>query len=607
LTEFVAAVEKDDPTECSLLLDHVICLLEDGPSDEVPINRIAKIILLPIQSQGSHIGHGPSTAKDSILALLSEIRTALTLTEPTSPSSQPESGKPMTVLQESGERKGSYNGESERLLANFLREIDRWSFLLRKFNAQFALQLENLRGSKTLDPTNNPVLKPLHDGGCSCFELLKEYCSAFPETSTTLSLTLSRSNLVKEVVFLLMNLTPKELLRPFNVKLHQETAIDGGRGGVLNDVIDSFLRSVLDQLHRRPTHVSPEMGRAVGKLLFKCFVERRGAFLQGLSPFQIRFLFEPASHLLTKNPAEFLASSTEPGQPGMVSKATMQQLEEQWFTSISDGELWQELYRKDQELFRSLALVAQCDNPSQLDQLDLWWTMEPTLGSGSCSRESEHRSIRVTMESKWRFIRAQLVQYLFPTATRKGLSYIRDGFCLIALQLLPKRIRSLAFADYEFVATSLGLSSSPENQQGDSAFPAANIVQCLEFHGWTPNDATPYFLCVWLHEASVQKRRQFLRLCTGSSTLPKLNSVPGPSPATDKIRVYRSELSFSSRTCFWQLNLPPFTSIEQLREALSVAINALELDPTMAETSAAWAGGNGKRWDFSSPRKRKVV
>lgn len=549
---------------CSLFIDQIVCLLHEESTKKA---AVAKVLLLPIRPQGTK-GIDPKTAEESILGLLSEIRRALTIAEPPSLGLQPvHDAKPMTVF--SQELPTATLG-SGRLLTSFLRQIDQWSFLLRHFKINFLLQ-SKLLGCAGLPSQYNDTPPP--------FELLEEFCNALRETSTTLNLTLSRANLVKEMVYLLTNLAPRELLRPFNVKLHQETAIDGGRGGVLNDVIETFLQSVCSVLVRRPAQVSPEMGRSVGNLLFKCLVEHRGAFLHGLSPFQIRFIFEPATQLLTRNPAEFLATSPELTQHGVVSKATMEYLEEQWFRSVTDGELWEAIYHKDPELFRSLALVAQCDNPTQLEQLDLWWNVD-LQGA---------KSTKVTMENKPRFIRAQLLEHLLPLPTRRGLRYIRDGFCLVALQVLPKRLRSLVFREYQNITASLGLSADPQgegDQEGDAALPAASIVKCLEFHGWTPNDATPYFLCVWLHEAPLRKRRQFLRLCTGSSTLPECytTSSSSSSSTTGKIRVYRSELNFSTRTCFWQLNLPPFSSIEQLREAMGVAVHALELDPTMAET-----------------------
>jgi hypothetical protein len=98
---------------------------------------------------------------------------------------------------------------------------------------------------------------------------------------------------------------------------------------------------------------------------------------------------------------------------------------------------------------------------------------------------------------------------------------------------------------------------------------AQDIVSRLEFCGWQDEDATPYFLCCWVHGASTQKLKGFVRLCTGGTVLMRAGNL-------SRISIVRADDRFASKTCFWQLQIPSFTDLSSLADSLDVAVGVAD-------------------------------
>lgn len=97
-------------------------------------------------------------------------------------------------------------------------------------------------------------------------------------------------------------------------------------------------------------------------------------------------------------------------------------------------------------------------------------------------------------------------------------------------------------------------------------------------HAWdrfTKDSATVQFLVTCLADMDVQQRREFLQFCTGCPHLPP-GGVRHLHPPLKVILkdTRRPDVALpSARTCFHQIQLPAYSSLEVLRERLLFAVS----------------------------------
>ena len=376
----------------------------------------------------------------------------------------------------------------------------------------------------TADTTSSAILLEDRLG------LIREYFAAASANHPTLNISVSRSGCLHEVSYLFTTSTHSDILRPFNVKFHGETAVDGGTGGLVAELFDEFVQRLCELWRDRPRYITPEQGRALGGIIAKSVVDGR------------RFAF-PGFHAVHWD--MLLGSAL---QDAMSCSAAFSKLT----TEIPRGDLWSLLHALDKTACLSLSHVARCDT-HDLNELHL----------------HNNSGQKVTTEaSRMDYVKEQLLSLCFSKERKLALVDIAEGVRRYLLPSVPPTLRRLAL---NAVAIRAIVSDVDFGCPADGG----SVVKHLEFRGWESDDGTPYFLCVWLHEATTIQRRQFLKLCTSSAAL--------PVDAKRRITVYKSESSFSARTCFCQLNLPPYASLAELTAAFEVAFLSLAADPAMAE------------------------
>lgn len=400
-----------------------------------------------------------------------------------------------------------------------------------------------------------------------------------------------------------------ELFRPIEMSVKGETAIDGGHGGVTNDVLSQFFDEGGATLlpHKLPSRessaiveVPPRNVRAAafafGALLVKCFVEGRSFTMPEILRFRaVRKAF--ATPL-------FVADS------------------DHWLFVDDDFNSWAEILHR--HLACWVALDAQ--QPEQRDDM----LRAAVFGEGvafhrsieyyrSPDKASELMSVVPShvASAAHDFYQQQrspqcnaslhdivLESYLWNCVIGSRLSilrYIQSGLMfggrLVGDLCLHKWLFSFTCGQYEqqqawdyFFNVVSGLQSDPSSSCDDdskgesgsnSSLTAKAIVSVLEFRGWSPAQSAPYYLCSWLHyRATDAHRRLFVQLCTGMSALPSRGSGD-----FDRIVVVPSASHMYAKTCFYTLYLPVWeqSSIDDAGDCLTTAMEAIQLDRTMQE------------------------
>lgn len=172
------------------------------------------------------------------------------------------------------------------------------------------------------------------------------------------------------------------------------------------------------------------------------------------------------------------------------------------------------------------------------------------------------RNIRVTEETKHEYVDL-VAEHILTTAIRPQINAFLEGFT----ELVPRELISL-FHDKEL---ELLISGLPEIDFDD-------LKANAEYIGYSP--ASPVILWFWevVNGFSKEDMARFLQFVTGTSKVPlegfkALQGISGPQ----RFQIHKAygapERLPSAHTCFNQLDLPEYSSKEQLEERLLLAIH----------------------------------
>nr|CAB3465798.1 unnamed protein product [Digitaria exilis] len=172
------------------------------------------------------------------------------------------------------------------------------------------------------------------------------------------------------------------------------------------------------------------------------------------------------------------------------------------------------------------------------------------------------RNIRVTEENKHEYV-DRVVEHRLTTAIRPQINAFLEGFN----ELIPRELISI-FNDKEL---ELLISGLPEIDLDD-------LKANTEYSGYSI--ASPVIQWFWeiVQGFSKEDKARFLQFVTGTSKVPlegfsALQGISGPQ----RFQIHKAYGSTnhlpSAHTCFNQLDLPEYTSKEQLQERLLLAIH----------------------------------
>ncbi|XP_019701852.1 E3 ubiquitin-protein ligase UPL2 [Elaeis guineensis] len=172
------------------------------------------------------------------------------------------------------------------------------------------------------------------------------------------------------------------------------------------------------------------------------------------------------------------------------------------------------------------------------------------------------RNIRVTEENKHEYV-DRIAEHRLTTAIRPQINAFMEGFN----ELIPRDLISI-FNDKEL---ELLISGLPDIDLDD-------LRANTEYSGYT--NASPVIQWFWevLQGFSKEDKARFLQFVTGTSKVPLegFNALQGIS-GSQRFQIHKAYGSPhhlpSAHTCFNQLDLPEYTSKEQLQERLLLAIH----------------------------------
>ncbi|KAL5225432.1 hypothetical protein ABZP36_012071 [Zizania latifolia] len=172
------------------------------------------------------------------------------------------------------------------------------------------------------------------------------------------------------------------------------------------------------------------------------------------------------------------------------------------------------------------------------------------------------RTIKVTEENKHEYV-SRVAEHLLTTAIRPQINAFMEGF----IELIARELISI-FNDKEL---ELLISGLPDIDLDD-------LKANTEYSGY--NIASPVIQWFWeiVQGFSKEDKARFLQFVTGTSKVPlegfsALQGISGPQ----RFQIHKAFGSTnhlpSAHTCFNQLDLPEYTSKEQLQERLLLAIH----------------------------------
>jgi E3 ubiquitin-protein ligase HUWE1 len=172
------------------------------------------------------------------------------------------------------------------------------------------------------------------------------------------------------------------------------------------------------------------------------------------------------------------------------------------------------------------------------------------------------RNIRVTEENKHKYVDL-VAEHTLTTAIRPQINAFLEGFN----ELIPRHLISI-FNDKEL---ELLISGLPEIDLDD-------LKASTEYTGYTA--ASPLIQWFWevVQGFSKEDMARLLQFVTGTSKVPlegfkALQGISGPQ----RFQIHKAygapERLPSAHTCFNQLDLPDYSSKEQLKERLLLAIH----------------------------------
>ncbi|XP_026661935.2 E3 ubiquitin-protein ligase UPL2-like isoform X2 [Phoenix dactylifera] len=222
----------------------------------------------------------------------------------------------------------------------------------------------------------------------------------------------------------------------------------------------------------------------------------------------------------------------------------------------------------DPDYYKSLKWILENDKSDVLDltfsidadeeKLILYEKSEVT----DCELIPGGRNIRVTEENKHEYV-DRLAEHRLTTAIRPQINAFMEGFT----ELIPRDLISI-FNDKEL---ELLISGLPDIDLDD-------LRANTEYFGYS--NASPVIQWFWevLQGFSKEDKARFLQFVTGTSKVPLegFSALQGISGA-QKFQIHKAYGSPhhlpSAHTCFNQLDLPEYTSKEQLQERLLLAVH----------------------------------
>jgi len=133
--------------------------------------------------------------------------------------------------------------------------------------------------SEGIPKTTLSVFGPALPSTASDSDLFRDYCDELCRQRKPVYATVSREFIVADFAHFWQLRAVEEVLSPLHLSIESETAIDGGLGGVSNEVFSEFFRSAFASLATVDEVAGFELpaavSRAIGCCLFKCVLDCR--------------------------------------------------------------------------------------------------------------------------------------------------------------------------------------------------------------------------------------------------------------------------------------------------------------------------------------------
>eukprot|EP00760_Papus_ankaliazontas_P027193 PhM_4_TR3206/c0_g1_i1/m.49367 len=364
--------------------------------------------------------------------------------------------------------------------------------------------------------------------------LFESYLVQFTRGRQPIETTVRRQHLLSDVLSLFAHLTPDDLPRPLKLHVENESAID--LGGVTSDVVSTFLADFVAS----PRFFSEAEGGCVpvpgdseafafehlGKVLMKCVVDKRCVGL-------------PCHPLVLR---------------AMVHGVDTPE-QRQRYHPTSAWQWLRELRRADPVVAASLGRLLSLSD-EECRALDA-----STLVSSRTGESVQDVALTTTA----------LHAYIADECQHRLL-----GKCVHHLRALHRGFHGAGLdaiwiphmTDVVEALVGRGTVSSPLS--------ADAIISQLEFRDWHSDDSTPYFLCCALRRLDAKELALFLRLTTSLPAMPSRGLAK-------RISVFKAAEGSPvfAHTCFLQLDLPAFDSLDDLDGALRAALTAVRVCPEM--------------------------
>ena len=170
------------------------------------------------------------------------------------------------------------------------------------------------------------------------------------------------------------------------------------------------------------------------------------------------------------------------------------------------------------------------------------------------------RNINVTDENKLLYIQL-IAHHRTTTAIRKQIDAFLEGFH----ELVPPELISI----FDAQELELLISGLPDIDLDD-------LRSTTEYNGYKPSDTIISWFWNCLRAFNKEEKALFLQFVTGTSKVPLegfANLTGSDGPRRFNIhKAFGNHLLPSAHTCFNQLDLPEYTSEEELKEKLLIAI-----------------------------------
>jgi hypothetical protein len=432
-----------------------------------------------------------------------------------------------------------------------------------------------------------------------------------PMGRTKLCVMVSRPDAAKELAWYFSTMNDTELHRPMEMRVKGEASIDGGYGGVTNDIVGVFFREVLEmalsqhgvdtgaasppQSKSAPPGVGPaDHFYALGVLMVKCFVEGRS-----FSVLRRLLVYDTVVQFV-------LATTATPSIPSSPLQAFLQWVPDatrRWGSLRAVSSVLQnDLRRMDRETGSTFAAGVDWYWQQRESNAMEWHEAFLPLCAGWINEVSSLQDIPGWSNEAATLAEVQRLMFLWDKVlwsrydvisnVRRGVSFAANILPDIILSsTLSGALRAEYDASLECAIVKLFQRTVCGGDAHGPVVTGKDVVERLEFRGWGAADRAeaPYILCSWLHQASPQMAEDFLALCTGMTALPF-----EPSAATDRLSahpkmpgiiVMPTALQLYARTCFFTLYIPKWEgcSVAEAHACIDAAVCAFRHSAVMHE------------------------